>query len=305
MGYTIFLGILGLIALAVLVSGFLSKPDSERRGYDDLPVRKILLGVGAGFAVLFAGFLIGGSMENVNARTVGIVTEFGKATGTLSPGLNWVAPWADVTEFSTGNQSLDLDATDGNGGNVAVKFAGGGAGAANVNINWQVQDDNKATKLWENWKEFDIVADKVVNKQAQSVVYQVVGHYAPEDAVKSDNVAKINQEIKDQLNNVLATSGIRVENVAVMRIDLSPELQDRVNKQNQAVTDQQTAKTQQETAKIEAGTNEIKQKQLTPFTLMDKCLDIVNKWNVQNNGPMPAAGVCGALGNQVLALPGK
>lgn len=302
MGYTIFLGILGLIALAIIAG---SRMAPKTAGYDDFPVRKVLLGVGIGFSVLFAGFLIGGSMENVNARTVGIVTEFGKATGTLSPGLNWVAPWAEVTEFSTGNQSLDLDATDGNGGNVAVKFAGGGAGAANVNINWQVQDDNKATKLWENWKEFDIVADKVVNKQAQSVVYQVVGHYAPEDAVKSDNVAKINQEIKDQLNSVLAASGIRVENVAVMRIDLSPELQDRVNKQNQAVTDQQTAKTQQETAKIEAGTNEIKQRQLTPLTLMDKCLDIVNKWSVQNNGQMPAAGVCGSLGNQVLALPTK
>lgn len=302
MGYTIFLGILGLIALAIIAG---SRMAPKTAGYDDFPVRKLLLGVGIGFSVLFAGLLIGGSMENVNARTVGIVTEFGKATGTLSPGLNWVAPWAEVTEFSTGNQSLDLDATDGNGGNVAVKFAGGGAGAANVNINWQVQDDNKATKLWENWKEFDIVADKVVNKQAQSVVYQVVGHYSPEDAVKSDNVAKINKEIKDQLNSVLAASGIRVENVAVMRIDLSPELQDRVNKQNQAVTDQQTAKTQQETAKIEADTNAIKQKQLTPFTLMDKCLDIVLKWNVQNNGQMPAAGVCGSLGNQVLALPTK
>lgn len=299
MGYTIFLGILGLIALAVLVSGFLAKSDKDRKGYDDLPVRKILLGVGAGFAVAFVAFFLGGSMENVNARTVGIVTEFGKATGTLNPGLNWVAPWAEVTEFSTGNNSLDLDATDGNGGNVAVKFAGGGAGAANVNINWQVQDDSKATKLWENWKEFDVVADKVVNKQAQSVVYQVVGRYAPEDATKSETVGKLNQVIKDELNSALAPSGIRVENVAVMRIDLSPELQDRVTKQNAAVTDQQTKKTEQETAKIEAGTNEIKQRQLTPLTLMDKCLDIVNKWNVQNNGQMPAAGVCGNL-NQVL-----
>lgn len=299
MGYTIFLGILGLIALAVLVSGFLAKSDKDRKGYDDLPIRKILLGVGAGFAVLFAGFLIGGSMENVSARTVGIETQFGKATDTLHPGLNWIAPWAEVTEFPTLKQPIDLDETDGNGSNVSVKFAGGGSGAANVNINWLVRNDDEAIKLWNQWREFDAVADKLVNKQARAVVYQVISKYTPEDAVKGDNVVKIQQEIKDGLSQVLNANGIDVVDVALMRIDLSPELQDRVNKQNNAITDQQTAKTQQTTAQIEADTNAIKQKQLTPLTLMDKCLDIVNKWNVQNNGPMPATGVCGNL-NQVL-----
>jgi regulator of protease activity HflC (stomatin/prohibitin superfamily) len=300
MGYTIFLGILGLIALAVLVSGFMTKPDLNRRGVDT-SLRKILLGVGAGFAVAFVGFLLGGSLQNVSARTVGIETEFGKATDTLSPGLNWIAPWADVTEFPTFKQPIDLDETDGNGSNVSVKFAGGGSGAANVNINWIVRNDDEAIKLWQQWKEFDAVTDKLVNKQARSVVYQVIGRYTPEEAVKGDNVVKIQQAIKDQLNQVLNANGIDVVDTALMRIDLSPELQDRVNKQNNAITDQQTAKTQQETAKIEAGTNEIKQKQLTPLTLMDKCLDIVNKWSVQNNGQMPAAGVCGSLSQVLVA----
>jgi len=302
MGYTIFLGILGLIALAVLTSGFLAKRDSDRKGYDELPLRKILLGVGTGFTVLFAAFLIGGSLENVTARTVGIETQFGRATDTLHPGLNWIAPWAEVTEFPTFKQPIDLDETDGNGSNVSVKFAGGGSGAANVNINWIVRNDDEAIKLWQQWKEFDAVADKLVNKQARSVVYQVISKYTPEDAVKGENVVKIQQEIKDGLGHVLNANGIDVTDVALMRIDLSPELQDRVNKQNQAVTDQQTAVTNQKTAEIEARTNEIKQKQLTPFTLMDKCLDIVNKWSAQNNGQMPAAGVCGGLSNQVFTL---
>lgn len=306
MGYTIFLGILGLIALAVLVSGFMNKSTYRGEYGSEYSIRKILLGVGTGLVVLFVGFLLGGSMQNVTARTVGIETEFGKATDTLTPGLNWVAPWAEVTEFPTSKQPLDLDETDnnGNGHNVSVKFAGGGEGAANVNINWRVQNDDKAIKLWEQWKEFDAVTDKLVNKQARAVVYQVISKYNPEDAVKGENVVKIQQEIKDQLNAVLIPNGIEVVDSALMRIDLSQELQSRVTKQNNALTDQQTAKTEQETAKIEAGTNEIKQKQLTPLTLMDKCLDAVIKWNVQNNGPMPAAGVCGGL-NSVLALPGK
>jgi regulator of protease activity HflC (stomatin/prohibitin superfamily) len=302
MGYTIFLGILGLIALAVLVASRRAPKEVSR---NELPMRNILTGVGTALVVAFVAFLIGGSMQNVSARTVGIETEFGKATDTLSPGLNWIAPWAEITEFPTSKQPLDLDETDGNGSNVSVKFAGGGSGAANVNINWMVRNDDEAIKLWQQWKEFDAVADKLVNKQARSIVYQVISKYSPEDAVKGENVTKIQQAIRDQLNQVLNANGIDVVDTALMRIDLSPELQDRVNKQNNAVTDQQTAKTNQETAKIEAGTNAIKQQQLTPLTLMDKCLDIVNKWSVQNNGQMPAAGVCGALGNQVLALPAK
>lgn len=304
MGTIIFLGILGLLALVLIVSAAMAR-GTWRMDRSDVSKRKVLAIPAVIVLVIFGIVLISTSVTNVSARTVGIVTEFGKATDTVSPGFNWVAPWSDVTEFPTSKQPIDLDETDGNGSNVSVKFAGGGSGAANVNINWIVRNDDEAIKLWQQWKEFDAVADKLVNKQARSVVYQVISKYTPEDAVKGDNVVKIQQEIKDGLSQVLNSNGIDVTDVALMRIDLSPELQDRVNKQNQAVTDQQTAKTQQDTAKIEADTNAIKQRQLTPLTLMDKCLDIINKWSVQNNGQMPAAGVCGSLSGQVLALPAK
>lgn len=301
MGTIITLGIFGLLGLVFLVSAVVSRGHWDWDGAD-VSKRKILAIPAVVFLAIFGIVLVSSSVTNVTARTVGIVTEFGKATDTVSPGFNWVAPWADVTEFPTSKQPIDLDETDGNGSNVSVKFAGGGSGAANVNINWIVRNDDEAIKLWQQWKEFDVVADKLVNKQARSVVYQVISKYTPEDAVKGENVVKIQQEIKDGLGQVLNANGIDVTDVALMRIDLSPELQDRVNKQNQAVTDQQTAKTNQETAKIEAQTNAIKQQQLTPLTLMDKCLDIVNKWSVQNNGQMPAAGVCGGLSNQIFTL---
>jgi len=304
MGTIITLGIFGLLGLVFLVSAVVSRGHWDWDGAD-VSKRKILAIPAVVFLAIFGIVLVSSSVTNVTARTVGIVTEFGKATDTVSPGFNWVAPWADVTEFPTSKQPIDLDETDGNGSNVSVKFAGGGSGAANVNINWIVRNDDEAIKLWQQWKEFDVVADKLVNKQARSVVYQVISKYTPEDAVKGENVVKIQQEIKDGLGQVLNANGIDVTDVALMRIDLSPELQDRVNKQNQAVTDQQTAVTNQKTAEIEARTNEIKQKQLTPLTLADKCLDIINKWSVQNNGPMPAAGICGAATGQVLAIPGK
>lgn len=254
---------------------------------------------GVGIGVLGLGLVVGlviyviASISSVPARTVGIVTEFGKAVGTVDSGFHWLSPWSEVTEFPTSNQTLDLDASDGGDKVVQVKFAGGGSGYVNVNIVWQVEDNNNsAVNLYNNWKDFDLVGVRVVEPQAYTVVGQVVGQYVPEEAVKSENNKKISDKIKDELNGVLKGTGIRIESVAVKKIDPDATIQDRINKKFVADQNIEIASKDQEKAVIEEATNKAKEKSLTDGALRAECLEITRSWDQHRNGPLPANWNC-------------
>src|SRR4051812_25553470 len=115
MGIIVFLSILGLVFLIAMIAGF-SVRDSDDKAMG--------FGVAAVAFIVFWIVWIFSSVFNVEARTVGIITEFGKAVDTAGPGINWASPWSEVTHFSTGNQTLDFDGTDGSGGPVGFKLAG-------------------------------------------------------------------------------------------------------------------------------------------------------------------------------------
>lgn len=285
----VLLAILGLVALVAL--GAVFTVQREDRG--------IAIGAAAFCGAVFAAVWIFTSIVSIPARTVGIVTSFGKPVGTLTPGMHWTAPWQSVTEFPTSNQVLDLDATN-DGPNVAVKFAGGGSGWANVNITWQVESDERAVKLWENWREFERVTQNVVNPRGQSAVVETFGAYAPEEAVDGTKLQDLNREIKDTLQHKLGASGITVVSVDIKRVDLSKEIQERVDRQVQAAADVRRARIEQDKARIENETNKIRQQSLTPEALVRYCMDVANNWDVTKNGHLPANWNC--LGGEELPL---
>ena len=299
MGTIVVLSIFGLAFIVLAVVAFSNRnkvTDNSSEFFDrGVSKAKIWSVVAAVPLVVFILIFLFSSMNYTTARTVGIVTEFGKATGTIQPGLNWTAPWADVTEFPTSNQVLDLDATN-DGPNVTVKFkganGGGGSGFVNVNITWQVKNDNEAVKLWQNWKEFEAVKDNVVNPRGQAAVVEVFGRYTPEEAIDGNKLQQFNDEVKQSLSTALDSSGISVENVAIKRVDLSPEIQDRINKQVQAQADVQKAQIEQQRAQIDNQTNQLRQQSLTPEALIRTCMDVTNAWNVAQNGPLPASWNC-------------
>lgn len=290
----IFLIIFGLIAIGGFATLIMSSSGETRSG-------GLIAGVVGAF--LFIVTWLVSSTFSAEARTVAIVQEFGKATGTEGPGWHVDVPWSNVTHFSTGNQTIDFDGTDGAGAPVAFKLAGeknttgtdligGGEAYANVNVTWQVENDDKAIKLWENWKEFDRVKSQLVEKNSQSVIAGVMGRYTAGEANKGENLKLFSDEIKTELNKWFSDKGIRIETVSVMKVDLSQAVQDRINKQYQDQEDNKRSVIQQERAKVEADTNIIRQQNLTPDVLRLKCLEIVNNWDQAKNGPLPAGWNC-------------
>jgi len=293
MGAIIFLAVVAIVFLIAVGSGLAMRSSSDKA---------VAFGIAGTVFVLFWIVWIFSSVFSVEARSVGIIVEFGKSVGRAGPGIHMASPWSDVTHFSTGNQPLDFDGTDGSGSPIAFKLSGekdasgidtsGGEAFANVNITWQVADDDKAINLWNNWKEFDRVKDALVSKNSQSEVAGYMGQYTADQANKGANLSKFSAELKDVLNKRFANDGIRIESVAVMKVDLSGPVQDRMNKKIQDQEDSNRAKLKQATAIIEADTNKIKQSQLTDLVNAANCLEITNNWNDDKNGPLPAGWNC-------------
>jgi regulator of protease activity HflC (stomatin/prohibitin superfamily) len=290
MGAVIFIGLFLVIALIGLAVAVFSKNNEQ---YEVSP-RAVGGGVTAVFLILALGVYLFSSIFSVEARTVGIVTEFGKATGTVQPGFNWLAPWAEVTEFPTSNQPLDLNSIDDNkeGRPIKVKFDGGGTGYVHVNVNWKVKGNDEAIKLWEEWKDFEKVTNQVVAKRVITEAADITGVYEPQEAVRSLNYSKIAKEIKDNLNKKLSGNGIQVSDVNVMGIDVDEATQARINKQAAAKADIVTAQANQDRAVIDNETKRMTQDSLTPAALTDQCLKMVNSWDANKNGPLPAGFSC-------------
>lgn len=275
-----------MVIVAIIGGVTLAKARTE----DGKVVGGILATIGSLVAVLV--FVLG-SITSVPTRTVGIVTEFGKAVGTVDSGFHWLSLWSEVTEFPTSNQTLDLDASDGSGKVVEVKFEGGGTGYANVNIVWQAQDNKSAVTLYNNWKEFNLVGEKVVEPQTHTIVSQVVGKYAPEDAIKSENNKKISDDILSALNTLFNSQGIKIESVAVKKIDVDRVIQERINRKFVADQNIEIARKDQDRAVIEEATNKAKEKSLTDGALRAECLEITKLWDDDKSGPLPANWSCG------------
>jgi prohibitin 1 len=291
----IILILLGLATVVAFVVGFFLPTESKSRYSDTNPKFAAFVTAGVALVLTLVVFFLT-SITSVEARTVGIQTEFGKSVGTLSPGFHMTAPWSEVTEFPTSTQNLDLDGSDKDdqGTPVKVKFDNGGQGAVNLDVNWRVESNDKAQALWNAWKEWEKVEGNVVKPRAISSTAQVVGAYSPQDATNSSNNETIAGDIKSKLNGELARYGIKVDDVNLKAIDVDANTQARIDKNAAAVADIDTAKAKQDRARIDNETNKLKaqSQSLSPGALVDKCLDVVDAWDVKKNGNLPAGWNC-------------
>jgi regulator of protease activity HflC (stomatin/prohibitin superfamily) len=232
---------------------------------------------------------VGMSVTVVGARSVGIQTAFGKYSDTLSNGLQVTAPWSSVEEFSTQVQYLDLDGEQA----VPVTFKGGGGGQVNVTPRWRIDPDG-AENLWKKYRTFDAVRDKLVNSSAKDAVRIVASKYTPNEARSGENLRAVAEGVKKQLADDLSRDGITIDSISVKGITLDARSQASLDKIVTANNDIERAKAEQLRAKIDADTAKIREQggSLKPEALTRYCLEVVNNWDVDKNGPLPAGFSC-------------
>ena len=119
-----------------------------------------------------------------------------------------------------------------------------------------------------------------------------MGRYNAQKANDSANVPEFNKVLLEEVNKKMNPLGIKVEGVAVTRVDLSDAVKAKLEQKNSDKIQNDRAKIQQQTAVTEAETNRIKQQQLSELVIMNNCLELTNNWNVAKNGPLPAGWNC-------------
>lgn len=281
----IVLAILGLVIIGGLGVAFLGSTSQSRSS----GIAAIVIG-----ALLFGLTWVVSSAFYVEAREVAIVHKFGKDSGTQPTGFGWDVPWSQVSKFSTANQPLDFD-----GENERIKFnlAGSdgtseGEAWVNLNASWQITGDETARRLWADRKEFERVRNEVALPNIKSAIIGVMGRYNAQKTNDSANVPEFNRVLLEEVNKTMNPLGIKVEGVAVTRVDLSDAVKAKLEQKNSDKIQNDRAVIQQQTAITEAETNRIKQQNLSPLVVQNNCLELTNNWNVAKNGPLPAGWNC-------------
>lgn len=234
-------------------------------------------------ALVLGVIVVAFSATTVSARSVGIQTSFGKYQDTLSNGFHFTAPWSSVEEFSTQVQDLDLE--------VPVSFDGGSSGTATLTTLWAIEGED-AQELWKDWKNFERVRDRLVEPAARTSVAAEFSNYAPEAAKDGNNRVAIQDSVLETLKADLVDNGVDVRSIQLTDVKLGERAQNSVDRIAEAASNTERATEEQERAKIEAETAKIRQESQTPEALQRYCLEVVNGWNVGQNGNLPATFNC-------------
>lgn len=292
MGYLVSAGILGVLTVICLLVALFGPKEIDG---ESVQVRAGF-GLFTGILVLVLGVLtVSCSITTVPARSIGIQTAFGKYSGTVGNGLHFLAPWSSIETFSTQVQYLDLS---GNG-SVPVTFKGGGGGSVEATPRWRI-DSSKAEDLWKRYKTFEHVRDQLVNSSAKDSIRVVVSNYSPNDARSGENLRAIEDKVRADLSASLADDGVIIDSISIKAVSLDQRAQESLDKIVTANNDIERAKAEQERARIDAETAKIREQSgsLAPSALARYCLEVVNNWNDDKNGPLPAGFSCLGSSNQ-------
>jgi len=273
---------------------------------------KGIRGYGAGaliLSLLIVGFM---SATQVGAKTVGVITSFGKISErTLTPGLSMIAPWEKVIKVDGTIQSLSFD----EGNPIKAKIADGSEVGVRGKVRWEIVPA-KANELYGSFRDSDPTAkfsSDVVMPTLQAKVQESLENYNPIAQVKAGDAdqsfnpdyAKMSEDIKNSVNEELAKKGLgQIESVVISYVSLSEQTQSKLNDFVSATGETRIAEQRKETARAQAEANKILSNSVSnnPNVLVSRCMDTVAD-AVEKNYALPAGFSCWSGGGSVV-IPG-
>jgi len=168
----------------------------------------------AGFsitAVLLIFYTIFASYHQVQAGHVGVVYQFGGIIGQRSEGLQWVAPWQDLTPASIQVQRHTFDKLDTFSKQTQDVFI-----SATINVRVSPKAiQGLYRNIGPNW--FDVLVTPRVNQflKDETVKYDTTDIAPNREVLRAD--------VRKRLNDVLASDSIDVVDFLINNISFRPE----------------------------------------------------------------------------------
>jgi regulator of protease activity HflC (stomatin/prohibitin superfamily) len=245
--------------------------------------RSLRIAVVAGALTIFV--LILGSTTIVSARNVGVVTTFGRPSGTLSNGLHVKAPWQSVTEM---DGTIQIDNHTGDFA-TTVRLGNNSTAFVDNSVRWRIQPA-AADELFLDYRDFENVRDNLVTRELRSALNEVFADFdplAPEN-VEGTNVQALGDEVAEKLRAKVGAQ-IEIINVIVPLVNYDQATQDRINALNVEKANTRVAEQRAKTAEAEARANEILAASVSndPNVLVSKCLDAAREAGISPLGCWP------------------
>ncbi|MBL7498401.1 SPFH domain-containing protein [Frankia sp. CNm7] len=281
-------------------------------------VRRILLGVAIGTAVLAVVFTFFSSLVTVPTRQVGVVTAFNRPTGdVLSNGLHAKLPWQRVTDFDAAIQT-DSYAPENTGANregdcISVRIVNQATACVSVSARWRINPDF-ADELFRDYRTFDNVRASLVTRDLRAALNGALGDYdalgtvttVSADGRETTPTAPTYDELSAEVTTALAErvgEPIEVLSVVISYIAYDQTTQDRINALQGEVAQTRIATQRQATAEAEAEANRILADSVSndPNVLVAQCLTLLRA-AVDKGQQLPAGFSCWPSGNAPFAV---
>jgi len=245
--------------------------------------------IGGVLIAVSALVLVFASMTVIEAKNVGVLTTFGKPSGTLASGLHLKLPWQQVTELD------GTKITNKYEGDRAVEVRIGDGTTAHVKtaIRWSIVAD-KADEIYADYRSDDVnetVNESLVETVFSNALNQVLGDYNPTanlrvvnpDAEGSaaisfvpdydDLAAKVTASMEQRVADV--GGYIKVDFITISGLKLSDTTQAKINEFQAEVAKTQVALQKKATAAAQAEANKTLSDSVSnnPNVLVSRCLD--------------------------------
>lgn len=265
-----------VITVVALLARAVSKNPAGR-------TRALRVAVVTGALAVFV--LILGSTTIVSARNVGVVTTFGRPSGTLGNGLHMKAPWQSVTEM---DGTIQIDNHTGENA-TTVRLGNNSTAFVENSVRWRIQPA-AADELFLDYRQFANVRDNLVTRELRAALNEVFADFdplAPEN-VAGANVQALGEDVADKLRAKVGNQ-IEILNVIVPLVNYDQATQDRINALNVEKANTRIAEQRAKTAEAEAKANEILAGSVSdnPNVLVSKCLDAAREAGISPLGCWP------------------
>lgn len=265
-------------------------------------------GVAGGVAaVIVLGILIA-SFTQVDARSVGVQTSFGKYRDTIGAGVHLIAPWSEVEQWTTRNQTLRL-AGDGKGSerdnyvtepSVTVRLGTQSEAYVDLTVTWAITEKS-VEGLWRQHKTFADARRDFVAPAAQGTVVAAFDSYDPFSGINAGQTAaprsveQWSALITDKLRPVYDGRGVRLVSVQVTGVRYDQRTEDKLRQYADAVANTRIATQDVETAKQQAAASAARATQSAPgcealirdLAALNQLQHLPQGWQCPGNGAAP------------------
>lgn len=251
-------------------------------------------------AVIFVGL---SSVTTVGARSIGIVTTFGRPVDALSAGLHAKAPWQKVADLDGKKQTTNFG---GPGSSlydtITVRLGSEGNAEVQASVRWSIATDKtSATELYADYRDMSQITDSLIARETRSAVGLVFNNFNPlakiqrsqnDDGGTLPTYDEFSQQITKRLSDRVGKY-VTIDSVIVQYVAYDKGTQAKLNAYASEVAETRVAEQREATARAQARANEALSRSISndPNVLVKQCLDALDKL-IENGGTPPIGFTC-------------